>query len=133
MRMRWIGAMVLLAAMGGHARAQSGDTPAQGQSANPAFEAAKAAATALGPGAVAEIQKDLLWTGYLISLASGEFGKRSFDAVRAFQHRLKSKETGILLPAERDLLDKAAARAVNSFGFRTVAAQGVAVGYPARL
>jgi hypothetical protein len=131
--MRWIGAIALLVGMSGHAQAQSAATPAEAQPGNPAFEAAKAAAAALGPAAVAEIQKDLIWTGDLNTLASGEFGKRSFDAVKAFQRRLKAKETGILLPAERDLLDKAAARAMTSFGFRTVAAQGISVDYPAKL
>ena len=66
------------------------------QPANPAFDAAKAAADGLGPAEVATIQRALIWTGDLNTMASGEFGKRSFEAIRAFQRRLKAADTGIL-------------------------------------
>ena len=52
-------------------------------------------------------------------MASGEFGKRTFEAVRAFQRRLKSQDTGLLLPRERAALDERARRAIAAYGFKT--------------
>jgi hypothetical protein len=100
---------------------------------NPAFEMAKVAADALGAGEIATIQRALIWTGDLNTMASGEFGRRTFEAIRAFQRRLKAKDTGILLAGQRAALDKAAARAVAAYGFRTITEQGVTLGYPAKL
>jgi hypothetical protein len=112
---------------------------------NPAFETAKVAADALGADEIATIQRALIWTGDLNTMASGEFGKRTFEAIRAFQRRLKAKETGILkdtgilketgilLPGQRAALDKAAARAVAAYGFKPITEQGVTLGYPAKL
>jgi len=107
--------------------------PAATPAANPALDAAKAAAAALGAEEMAAIQRSLIWTGDLNSLATGEFGKRSFDAIRAFQKRIKAKDTGILLPAEREALDKAAARAIAAYGFKEITERGVTLSYPAKL
>jgi hypothetical protein len=123
--------MVGLLAIASPAAAQQAAPPPE--AANAAFDAAKAAAQALGPAAVAEIQKDLIWTGDLNTLASGEFGRRSFEGIRAFQRRIKAPDTGILKPAEREALHKAAAKALAATGFKTIEEQGVRVGYPARL
>ena len=109
------------------------NAPAAAPAANPAFDAAKAAAASLGAEEMAAIQRSLIWTGDLNSLATGEFGKRSFEAIKAFQKRIKAKDTGILLPPEREALDKAAARAIAAYGFKEVTEQGVTLGYPAKL
>ena len=89
--------------------------------------------TASAPAEIATIQRALIWTGDLNTLASGEFGKRSFEAIRAFQRRLKAADTGILVAAERAALDKAAKASASAFGFRTATEQGVTLGYPAKL
>ena len=127
------GALALVAAATiGPAAAQDAPAPSAAV-ANPMFDSAKAAADGLGPVGIAAIQRALIWTGDLNTLASGEFGRRTFDAIRAFQRRAKVRDTGILLPAEHVLLDKAAARAGAAYGFATLAAQGVSLGYPAKL
>jgi hypothetical protein len=131
------GFAVLALLWAGSAGAESGQpappSPPQTPAENPAFALAKAAADALGPAEVAAIQRELIWTGDLNTLASGDYGKRSFDAMRAFQKRLQAKETGILLPAEREALHKAADRAAATYGFRMLTEQGVTLGYPAKL
>lgn len=121
------------AALAAPAGAQTKPAAPAAPAANPAYDAAKAAADALGADAVTEIQKDLIWTGDLNTLASGEFGKRTYDAIRAFQKRNKGQDTGILLPAERKALDVQAAKALAAYGFKSVTAQGVTVSYPAKL
>lgn len=126
-------AVLVLATPAGPAPAQTKPPAAAAKPADAAFDLAKTAADALGPEATAAVQRDLIWTGDLNSLASGEFGKRSFDAIRAFQKRIKAKDTGILLPTERDQLAKAAERAAAAYGFKPVTAQGITVGYPAKL
>jgi hypothetical protein len=100
---------------------------------NPAFDMAKIAADALGAEEIATVQRALIWTGDLNTMASGEFGKRTFEAIRAFQRRLKAKDTGILLASQRAALDKAAARAIAAYGFKAITEQGVTLGYPAKL
>jgi hypothetical protein len=100
---------------------------------NPAFDMAKVAADVLGADEIATVQRALIWTGDLNTMASGEFGKRTFEAIRAFQRRLKAKDTGILLANQRAALDKAAARAVSAYGFKPITEQGVTLGYPAKL
>ena len=132
------GGLALLLAMAGDAAAQTRDpapvpSDAPQPSQNPAFDAAKLAADALGPDEVARIQRALIWTGDLNTMASGEFGRRSFDAIRAFQKRVKAKDTGILLPNQRVELDKGATRAIAAVGFKSIAEEGVTLGYPAKL
>jgi hypothetical protein len=100
---------------------------------NPAFDMAKVAADALGADEIATIQRALIWTGDLNTMASGEFGKRTFEAIRAFQRRFKGKDTGILLASQRTALDKAAARAISAYGFKSITEQGVTLSYPAKL
>ena len=54
------------------------------------------------------IQSDLVWTGDYNGLINGEFSDRSIAAVKAFQKRNKTKETGVLNLQERAALTAAA-------------------------
>ncbi|MDQ0395649.1 hypothetical protein [Labrys monachus] len=101
--------------------------------ADPAFEAAKAAAAAEGPDALSAVQMDLIWTGDLNSLPTGDLGKRSYEAIKAFQKRIKAKDTGILLPPERAVLAQHAAKFTDRYGFTEITDRGLTVGYPAKL
>jgi len=100
---------------------------------DPAFEAAKAAAAALGADDFASIQQDLIWTGDLNSLPSGEMGKRSYDAIRAFQKRINAKDTGIFSPQQRIVLAQHAAKFTAQYGFDTITERGITLGYPAKV
>lgn len=101
--------------------------------ADPAFDAAKAAAVAMGADAFASIQQDLIWTGDLNTLPSGEMGKRSYDAIRAFQKRINVKDTGIFTPQQREVLAQHAAKFTSAFGFDTLTERGITIGYPAKV
>lgn len=136
MRRALLACSLVLAMPAGALPAGAQDAPvaaAPASPANPAFDLARQAAAARPPAEIAAIQRALIWTGDLNTMASGEFGKRTFDGIRAFQKRLRAKDTGILLPAEQDALARAAAKALAGFGFRTITEQGVTLGYPARL
>lgn len=100
---------------------------------DPAFDAAKAAAAAMGADAFASIQQDLIWTGDLNTLPSGEMGKRSYDAIRAFQKRIGVKDTGIFTPQQRDVLAQHAEKFTTAFGFATLTEHGITIGYPAKV
>ncbi|MBP0582334.1 serine protease [Labrys sp. LIt4] len=139
-RTRTIGACVLAiaAVWAGHAAAQtkppSAAPPAPAAPVpDPTFEAAKAAAAAMGAEDFASIQQDLIWTGDLNSLPSGEMGKRSYEAIRAFQKRIKAKETGIFTPPQRITLAQHAAKFTSRYGFETITERGITLGYPAKL
>ncbi|MEW9305913.1 hypothetical protein [Labrys neptuniae] len=138
LRRAMIGAWVLAASAVpiGSASAQTKPTPAAPAPAAPldaAFEAAKAAAAAMGAEDFASIQQDLIWTGDLNSLPSGEMGKRSYEAIRAFQKRIKAKETGIFTPPQRITLAQHAAKFTARYGFTTITERGITLGYPAKL
>jgi peptidoglycan hydrolase-like protein with peptidoglycan-binding domain len=81
------------------------------------------------------IQSELAWTGDYNGLVDGDFSDRAIAAVKAFQKRNKSKETGILNPQERAALAAAAKPAQDHAGWRQVddRASGARLGIPLKL
>lgn len=129
--MRIVAAFALLCALAVPASAQSAAQPAR-----PAAKPAPArTGHALNP--LAEriaIQWDLIWTGDLISIADGEWGNFSTNAVKAFQRRKGGKDTGVLTPEERATLAAEARQAQDDVGWRTITDEnGIRVGIPGKL
>jgi hypothetical protein len=114
-------------------KAAAPDTDTTKPASDPAFDAAKAAAVAMGADAFASVQQDLIWTGDLNTLPSGEMGKRSYDAIRAFQKRISVPDNGILTPDQRTVLAQHAARFTTQFGFDTITERGLTLGYPVKV
>ena len=81
------------------------------------------------------IQSDLVWTGDYNGLINGEFSDRLVAAVKAFQKRNKSKDTGVLNPQERAILAASAKPLQEEVGWRLVedAVSGARVGLPGKL
>jgi peptidoglycan hydrolase-like protein with peptidoglycan-binding domain len=81
------------------------------------------------------LQSDLLWSGDFYGMANGEFDERSITAVKAFQQRNKTKQTGILNPYERSLVAAQAKARQESVGWRIVddPATGMRLGLPAKV
>ncbi len=81
------------------------------------------------------IQSDLIWAGDFNGTASGDFGDRSVAAVRAFQKRSNSRDTGILNPQERVALAAAGKAAQERVGWRLVtdSVTGARLGLPGKL
>ncbi len=91
--------------------------------------------TALPAAERIAIQSDLVWTGDYNGLITGEFSDRLVSAVKAFQKRMKGKETGVLNPQERAALTAAAKPLQDEVGWRLLSDQatGVRLGLPGRL
>jgi hypothetical protein len=100
---------------------------------DPAQAASKAAFEQLAEAERRAIQNDLIWTGDFNGVAGGEFGKRTYDAMLAFERRAKLSADGVLAPPERAALRQAAdaARASQRFEPVTDAATGIRIGLPA--
>lgn len=81
------------------------------------------------------IQTDLIWVGDYNGTASADFGPRAIAAVKAFQKRNGTKETGVLNPKERGILSAAARKKREAVGWRMVddGATGARIGIPSKL
>ena len=81
------------------------------------------------------IQSALIWTGDYNGMINGEFSDRLVAAVKAFQKRNKSKDTGVLNLQERAILAASAKPLQEEVGWRLVedAVSGARVGLPGKL
>ncbi len=81
------------------------------------------------------IQSDLVWTGHFNGVINGEFGDRAIAAVKAFQAKNGTKQTGVLNPQERGVLATAAKTKSEAVGWRVVddLITGARVGVPTKL
>lgn len=81
------------------------------------------------------IQNDLIWAGDYNGLASADFGARAVAAVKSFQKRLGTKETGVLNPKERGQLSAAARGKREAAGWRIAddLLTGARLGIPVKL
>ncbi|MGL4648431.1 MAG: peptidoglycan-binding domain-containing protein, partial [Caldilineaceae bacterium] len=102
---------------------------------DPAQAASKAAYERLAEPERKAIQNDLIWTGDFNGVAGGEFGRRTYDAMLAFERRSQGTPDGILAPPERAALkrDADAARAVLRFADISDPATGIRIGMPQAL
>lgn len=66
------------------------------------------------------IQSDLTWTGVYNGVVNGEFNDRVIVAIRAFQQRINSKQTGVLNPQERTALSTEAKKLQDNAGWRMI-------------
>jgi peptidoglycan hydrolase-like protein with peptidoglycan-binding domain len=81
------------------------------------------------------IQSDLIWTGDYNGLINGEFSDRLVAAVKAFQKRNKTKDTGVLNPQERASLAASAKPLQDEVGWQLIEdrVSGARLGLPAKL
>jgi hypothetical protein len=102
---------------------------------DPAQTAAKSAFERLEEAERKAIQADLIWTGDFNGVAGGEFGKRTYDAMLAFENRSKGVIDGILDINERALLKREAqaARQAVRYSLVTDERTGIRIGLPAAL
>ncbi|WP_019906157.1 trypsin-like peptidase domain-containing protein [Methylobacterium sp. 77] len=103
--------------------------------ADPVFEAAKAAFEPLPEAERKGLQDALVWTGDYNSVITGTFGRRTYDALLAYQ-----KRTGNPAPGFPDAKTRAAilaagevARKAARFTVKPDPASGVVIGVPERL
>jgi hypothetical protein len=96
--------------------------------------AAQASFEALPEAERKAIQSDLIWAGGFTGATSGSFGALTFRAINTFKGG-RGPADGILPPAERAALAKAAQTARDAAGFRLIADEktGVRIGVPTKL
>ena len=106
-----------------------------GPALDPAQAASKVAYDRLDEAERKAIQNDLIWTGDFNGVAGGEFGKRTYDAMLAFERRTQGLADGIPTPPERNALkrDSDAARAALRFAAITDQSTGIRIGLPQAL
>ncbi|MEH3147580.1 MAG: peptidoglycan-binding domain-containing protein [Methylobacterium frigidaeris] len=132
-------AVLLFAALAGPALAQA-PRPAPPAARpvtapDPTFEAAKAAFEALPEDERRRMQDALSWVGDYNSVVSGAFGRRTFEALQAWQGRFGGPGTGILDDRARAALIASgdAARKAVGFAVKDDPATGIRLGVPERL
>jgi peptidoglycan hydrolase-like protein with peptidoglycan-binding domain len=82
------------------------------------------------------IQSDLIWSGDYNGGVTGDFNDRAIAAVKAFQKRNRSQETGILNPQERAALAATVKAQQDQAGWRVVddkVIPGIRLGIPGKL
>ncbi|ACL56727.1 serine protease [Methylobacterium nodulans] len=109
--------------------------PPVAKPADPAFEAARAAFEARPEDERKAVQDALVWVSDYNSVTSGTFGRRTFEALSAWQAQSGIDPTGILDDRARARLLAAgqAARQAARFTLQTDAATGITLGVPERL
>jgi hypothetical protein len=133
--MAWAAALCLaVAASGPEAAAQGARQPAPpaaGQT-DAAYEAARAAFEALSEADRKAIQEALVWTGDHTGVTTGGFGRRTFEAIQAWQKRVGAKLDGVLDAKARGALQAEAKKARDAAKFAVVTdpRTGVAIGVP---
>ena len=114
----------------------SAQTPAAAPSADDAAMAAqKAAFMGLPEATRRALQEALVWLGLYVGVNDGDFGKRTRDAILAFQASLKAPADGTLSAPELKALLAAAQKAREAAGFQVVSdpKTGARIGAPLKL
>lgn len=101
---------------------------------NPQMAAAQASFEALPEAERRAIQTDLIWTGHFNGAVSGAYGPLTFRAINALK-AARGTPDGVLSPAERSALAKAAQAARDAAGFRLLTDErtGIRIGIPAKV
>ena len=118
----------------GLAPAQTPPAPAA-PAADAAFAAQKSAFLALPPATRKAAQDALVWLGFYNGANDGDFGKRTRDAIVAWQRSVKATPDGVLGPTLLQALTAAADKARAEVGFKVVGdpKTGRRIGAPTKL
>jgi peptidoglycan hydrolase-like protein with peptidoglycan-binding domain len=112
--------------------AAQGPRPSAAGQPDASYESARVAFEKLPEAERKAIQEALVWTGDHVGVTTGGFGRRTFEAVVAYQKRAQLKADGILDEKARAGLQAAAKKATEGVKFAVVAdaKSGVAIGVP---
>jgi hypothetical protein len=126
-------ALVLALAAPVALRAQNAAPPSP--SVDPVYDSQKAAFEALSEADRKAIQDSLVWNGHYLGVVDGVFGKRTRDAIVAYQTSVKAPATGTVDAAQLAAMTSAAqkARAAVRFQIFTDDKTGVKIGAPLKI
>jgi Putative peptidoglycan binding domain len=128
--------LALTASIFGAGLAPGQTPPAPGAlAADAAFVAQKSAFLTLPPATRKAAQDALVWLGFYNGANDGDFGKRTRDAIVAWQRSVKATPDGVLGPNLLQALTAAADKARAEVGFKVAAdaKSGARIGVPAKL
>jgi peptidoglycan hydrolase-like protein with peptidoglycan-binding domain len=128
--------VALALALGLHSPLASAQTPPAPSSADDAALAAqKAAFMGMPEASRKDAQEALVWLGLYVGVNDGDFGKRTRDAILAFQASLKAPADGALSAPELKALLAVAQKAREAAGFQVVSdpKTGAKIGAPLKL
>jgi Putative peptidoglycan binding domain len=113
----------------------SAQTPAAPSAEDAAMAAQKAAFMGMPEPTRRAVQEALVWLGLYVGVNDGDFGKRTRDAILAFQASLKAPADGSLSAPEVKALLAAAQKAREAAGFQIVSdpKTGARIGAPLKL
>jgi peptidoglycan hydrolase-like protein with peptidoglycan-binding domain len=113
----------------------SAQTPAPSSADDAALAAQKAAFLALPEATRRAAQDALVWLGFYNGVTDGDFGKRTRDAILAFQGNAKAPADGALSAPQLQALLAAAQKAREASGFQVVSdpKSGAKIGAPLKL
>jgi peptidoglycan hydrolase-like protein with peptidoglycan-binding domain len=134
--MKRTSAFVALAlALGFVSPAALAQTPTASSADDAAMAAQKAAFMGLPEASRKAAQEALVWLGLYVGVNDGDFGKRTRDAILAFQASLKAPADGTLSAPELKALLAAAQKAREAAGFQVVSdpKTGAKIGAPLKL
>ena len=136
MRQRPVSLFVALAALLSAPQALAQKSPAPPSATSDAAVAAqKEAFLALPETTRKAVQDALVWLGFYNGTNDGGFGKRTRDAILAWQRSVKAKPDGVLDPGLVQTLLAAGLKAREAAGFRAIVdgRTGARIGAPAKL
>jgi Putative peptidoglycan binding domain len=129
---RTLGHVALALAFGLLSPIVSAQTPAPPSADDPALAAQKAAFMGMPEATRKAAQEALVWLGLYVGVNDGDFGKRTRDAILAFQASLKAPADGALSAPELKALLATAQKARDAAGFQIVSdpKTGAKIGAP---
>jgi hypothetical protein len=132
---RTLGHVALTLAFGLLSPIVSAQTPAPPSADDAAMAVQKAAFMGMPEASRKAAQEALVWLGLYVGVNDGDFGKRTRDAILAFQASLKAPADGALSAPELKALIAAAQKARDAAGFQIVSDPkiGAKIGAPLKL
>jgi peptidoglycan hydrolase-like protein with peptidoglycan-binding domain len=114
-------------------RAQNAAPPSP--SVDPVYDSQKAAFETLSEADRKAIQDSLVWNGHYLGVVDGVFGKRTRDAIVAYQTSVKAPATGTVDAAQLASMTSAAQKARAAVRFQTFTDDktGVKIGAPLKI
>ena len=130
-----LGWLALALALAAPAALRAESAPPAASSVDAAYDSQKAAFEALPEADRKAIQEALIWSGHYLGVVDGVFGKRTRDAIVAYQASVKAPADGVVDAAQLATMAGAAqkARAAVRFQVFTDDKTGVRIGAPLKI